>query len=89
MEQLSQHALPEQYIIRVEGHLSASWSEWFEGMTITQTEAGETILDGPVEDQAALHGLLSKIRDLNLIILSVTRVKVEQLQSKKGNGEEE
>ncbi|MBI5033875.1 MAG: hypothetical protein HZB51_25430 [Chloroflexi bacterium] len=74
---MSQHTLPEQYIIRVEGHLSASWSEWFEGMMITQTESGETILQGSVEDQAALHGLLAKIRDLNLTIVSVARVKAD------------
>ncbi len=69
---------PEHYAIRIEGHLAARWSEWFEGMTITHTESGETILAGRVADQAALHGLLAKVRDLNLIIVSVSRDEPEQ-----------
>ncbi len=66
------------YTIRIEGHLAARWSEWFEGMTITHTESGETILAGRVADQAALHGLFAKVRDLNLIIVSVSRVEPKQ-----------
>ena len=68
---------PEQYVIRVKGHLDPRRSEWFEGLTITLLEGGETTLSGPVVDQAALHGLLAKIRDLNLTLNSVTRVDSE------------
>ncbi len=74
-------ALPPQsrpYRIRVEGHLGSAWSEWFAGMTLAQTEAGDTILSGPVLDQAALHGLLAKIRDLNLMLIAVECVELDQ-----------
>ena len=59
------------YQIRVRGHLNSSWSEWFEGSTITHEEDGTTVLTGPVADQPALHGLLIRIRDLGLPLLSV------------------
>jgi hypothetical protein len=62
------------YEIRVKGHLASFWSETFDGMQITLTPNGETILSGAVADQAALHGLLARIRDLNLILISVNRV---------------
>jgi hypothetical protein len=68
---------PEQYVIRVKGHLDPRRSEWFEGLTITPLEGGETTLSGPVVDQAALHGLLAKIRDLNLTLISVTRIELK------------
>ena len=68
-------ARPEQYAIRVKGHLDPRRSEWFEGLTITLLQGGETTLSGPVVDQAALHGLLAKIRDLNLTLISVTHVE--------------
>ncbi len=61
------------YHIRVEGHLDPSWSEWLEGMAIGLLENGQTLLSGPVADQAALYGLLAKIRDLNLNLLSVEK----------------
>lgn len=61
------------YHIRLEGHLDRSWSEWLEGMSITLLENGETLLSGTVADQAALHGLLAKIRDMNLKLLSVEK----------------
>jgi hypothetical protein len=61
------------YRIRLEGHLDPSWSEWLDGMTITTEENGETLLTGVVVDQAALHGLLERIRDLNLILISINR----------------
>ena len=66
---------PEVYQIRIAGHLSPHWADWFEGMAITLQNNGETLLSGPVIDQAALHGLLKKVRDLGLPLLSVNRVK--------------
>ncbi len=62
------------YEIRVEGHLGDSWSPWFEGMTIRHEEGGETVLTGALVDQTALHGVLIKIRDLGLPLVTVTRV---------------
>jgi hypothetical protein len=61
------------YEIRVEGHLGDSWSPWFEGMTIRHNEGGETVLSGVLADQTALHGVLIKIRDLGLPLVSVKR----------------
>ena len=63
------------YHIRVKGLLGEKWSDWFDGFTITQQADDETLLTGPVPDQAALHGLLAKIRDLGLPLLSVKRVE--------------
>ena len=63
------------YQIRVKGNLDRKWSDWFDGFTITPQVNGETSLTGPVADQAALHGLLGKIRDLGLPLLSVKRVE--------------
>ena len=68
------HAPHEVYQIVLEGHLDREWSEWFEGLTITRGDSGETILTGPVVDQAALHGVLIKIRDLGLPLLALTRI---------------
>ena len=72
------HALPEYhdeaglYEIRIKGHLDNRWADWFEGLTITLEEDGDTLLTGPVIDQAALHGLLKKVRDLGLPLVSVS-----------------
>ena len=71
----------EPYQLRIKGHLMPFWSEVFEGMQITQTDSGETLITGPVADQAALHGLLSRIRDFNLTLISVTRVMPERTSS--------
>jgi len=60
------------YQIRIKGHLGAQWTEWFDGLTITQEECGESCLTGPVIDQAALYGLLKKIHDLGMSLVSVT-----------------
>jgi len=68
------------YQIRIKGHLGRQWTDWFEGLTITLEEDGETLLTGPVIDQAALYGLLKKVRDLGMPLLSVNRV--ESLQAK-------
>ena len=69
---------PVVYQIRIKGHLGPQWTEWFEGMTVTREENGDTLLTGPVVDQAALHGLLKKVRDLGLPLLSVIRVETGQ-----------
>ena len=66
--------------IRVQGHLDSSWSEWFDGMTITNVENGEAIISGPLLDQAALQGALKKIRDLGLPLISVNRIGAGPLQ---------
>ena len=66
---------PMVYQIRIKGHLDRRWTEWFEGMTITLEENGDTLLTGPVVDQAALHGLLRKVRDLGMPLISAIRVE--------------
>lgn len=64
---------PEWYEIRVEGELPPDWSDWFEGLDVQSCPPGESVLSGPLADQAALHGVLAKIRNLNLRLISVTR----------------
>jgi hypothetical protein len=66
---------PDLYEIRIKGHLDSRRAQWFEGLTMTQLPDGETVLSGPIVDQAALHGVLSKIRDLGLPLLSVKRLE--------------
>ncbi len=62
------------YRIRIKGHLAAHWADWYAGMTITRLDDGETLIEGPVVDQAALHGMLNHIRDLGLPLLAVDRL---------------
>ena len=69
---------PTIYQIRIKGHLGQQWTDWFEELTITLEESGDTLLTGPVVDQAALHGLLKKVRDLGMPLLSVNRVEPGQ-----------
>ena len=69
---------PTVYQIRVTGHLGSEWTDWFEGLSITLQDNGETLLSGPVADQTALHGLLRKVRDLGLPLLSVVRLRPDQ-----------
>jgi len=66
------------YQIRIKGHLGPQWADWFEGLTITLEDNGDTLLTGSVIDQAALHGLLKKVRDLGMPLLSVNRIEPGQ-----------
>jgi hypothetical protein len=74
-----QSGLPPVYHIRLAGHLDRHWTDWFEGLTISLEAGGATLLAGPVADQAALHGLLRKVRDLGLPLLSVICVPCDRL----------
>lgn len=66
---------PPVYQIRLQGHLGRQWAEWFGGLTLTLETNGDTVLTGPVADQAALHGVLKKVRDLGIPLLLVMRVE--------------
>jgi len=68
------HQDPGRYEIRVKGHLDTLWAAWFDGLTLAHGSDGTTIIRGPVADQAALHGLLQKVRDLGLPLISVNHV---------------
>lgn len=76
---------PVVYQIRIKGHLDRKWKDWFEGMTITLEDNGDTLITGPVVDQAALHGLVKKVRDLGLPLISVNRVDSGQAESPDEN----
>jgi hypothetical protein len=80
---MKDHYEPQFYEIRIKGHLDDRWAEWFEGLTITLEEDGDTLLTGPVIDQAALHGLLKKVRDLGMPLVSVS--PVERSQGEQSN----
>jgi hypothetical protein len=69
---------PGLYEIRVKGHLDSRWAAWFDGLTLTHESDGTTLIHGPVVDQAALHGLLQKVRDVGLPLVSLTRVEPDQ-----------
>ncbi len=64
------------YEIRIKGHLGRQWTDWFDGLAITLDDSGDTLLTGQIVDQAALHGLLRKVRDLGMPLVSVTPVKL-------------
>jgi hypothetical protein len=72
---------PIVYHIRIQGHLGSEWTDWFEGLTITLEDNGETLLRGPVVDQAALYGLLRKVRDLGIPLLAVNRAHLGQVDA--------
>jgi hypothetical protein len=71
------------YEIRLKGHLEARWAAWFDGLSLTQESDGTTVIRGSVIDQAALHGLLSKVRDLGLPLIAVTQVDPKQMKGKE------
>ena len=75
---------PKVYEIRVKGHLGCQWTEWFGGLTITLEDNGDTLITGPVVDQAAMHGLLKKVRDLGMPLISVNRVQPGQADAPDG-----
>jgi hypothetical protein len=72
---------PMVYQIRIKGHLGREWTDWFGGLTITLEDNGDTLLTGPVVDQAALYGLLKKVRDLAMPLISVIRVTPGQAEA--------
>jgi hypothetical protein len=69
---------PGRYEIRLEGHLESRWAAWFDGLSLTNESDGTTVLEGPVVDQSALHGLLQKVRDLGLALVSVTQLEPDR-----------
>lgn len=81
------HHEPGLYEIRIKGHLDDKWADWFEGLTITREDNGETRLKGPVVDQAALYGLLRKVRDLGLPLLLVILLDPKQANGPQANAD--
>lgn len=79
---------PVIYEIRMASHLSPQWMGWFEGLAVSLEEDGNTLLTGPVADQAALHGLLKKIRDLGIPLVSVVQIQVLDSHQNASNKEE-
>ena len=84
---IEDHHQPGLYEIRLKGHLDNRWADWFEGLTITREDNGDTRLTGPVVDQAALHGLLRKVRDLGLPLIAVIQVDPKQANGPDGNAD--
>jgi hypothetical protein len=76
---------PLVYQIRIKGHLGRQWTDWFGGLTITALDTGETLLTGPLVDQAALHGVLRKVRDVGMPLLSVIRVEPGEAEASDVN----
>lgn len=74
----SEYNEPGLYIIRIKGHLAGRWAAWFEGFAITEQANGDTLLSGTVLDQAALHGLLRKVRDSGMPLIAVARVPADE-----------
>ena len=72
------HPDAARYEIRIKGHLNSRWAAWFDGLSLTNNNDGTTIISGPVVDQSALHGLLQKVRDVGLPLVSVTQVDPDQ-----------
>ncbi|HJR80152.1 MAG TPA: hypothetical protein VJ821_08770 [Anaerolineales bacterium] len=76
---------PVIYQIRIKGHIGSQWRDWFEGLIVTPEEDGDTLLTGPVVDQAALHGLLKKVRDLGMPLVSVNPVQRQEILVQKSS----
>jgi hypothetical protein len=74
----------DRYEIRLKGHLETRWAAWFDGLTLRHEADGTTVLSGPVVDQAALHGLLQKVRDLGMPLVSVTYLEPDMTEPRKG-----
>jgi hypothetical protein len=75
---------PMVYQIRIEGHLDDQWADWFSGLSVTQEENGDALLTGPIVDQAALFGLLKKVRDLGMPLVSLNRLEPGKPGIEKG-----
>ena len=88
-KELNMKTTPVIYEIRVAGHLSPQWMDWFEGLVVSLEADGNTLLTGQVADQAALYGLLKKIRNLGLILVSVNRIQPEETHSHRSKKGEE
>ena len=80
---------PTIYQIRLKGHLDSQWTDWFGGLTITLEEDGDTLLIGPVIDQAALHGLLKKVRGLGMPLISVSQIPSNETHQNRSKEEKE
>ena len=80
---------PVVYQIRIEGYLGSQWTDWFDGLTITLEEDGDTLLTGPIVDQSALHGLLKKIRDLGMTLISVNQVQINETHPHRSKKDKE
>lgn len=74
---VTEHPDIPQYEVRVKGHLGARWTAWFDGLRLTSEDDGITVISGPMVDQAALHGLLQKLRDVGLPLVSVTQIQLD------------
>lgn len=80
---------PMDYQIRLKGHLDSQWTDWFDGLSIMLEEDGDTLLTGPVVDQSALHGLLKKVRDLGMPLVSVNQVQCNETHQDRSKEEKE
>ena len=83
MAEVIDSSQPIIYQIRIKGHLSREWTDWFGGVTVTLEKDGDTLLTGPLIDQAALHGLLKKVRDLGMPLVSVNPVQCNETRLEK------
>jgi hypothetical protein len=80
---------PSVFQIRIKGHLGPQWTDWFDGMAITLEDDGDTLLTGPVADQAALHGMIKKVRDLGMTLVSINSVLPDRMDTSVNKKETE